>query len=187
MKHYINTKVINQFSQGCENWDKRCCYPAVQGVGPTELGFGSLLGEAPNPVLVLQRSPVELGSDLGGCAPWLVRKCIETALGLLKEARGWNQLLLLSYCPVGTEMKSKQNTKKEVPSLLPWPGRALFAGENWQMRCNLQSPSPKSPNRAQRLELELRDNSPSAKWDPQLGNLRAEPEAQVRAQGTPND
>lgn len=119
MKHYINTKIITSFLWAARIEIRGVATQAVQAVGPTELGFRLLLGEAPNPLLVLQRSPVELGSDLGGCALWLVRKCIETALGLLKEARGWNQLLLLSCCPVGTEMKSKQNTKKEVPSLLP--------------------------------------------------------------------
>lgn len=120
------------------------------------------------------------------------RKCIKTVLGLLKEARGWNQLLLQSYCWVGTEMNSKQNRKKEVPSALPsLVGPHLQdlnrkrADKKRHVIC--RNPVPALPNGAQKVDLESRDNNPAAKWDPKHGNPCAEPEAQGRAQLSQDD
>lgn len=81
--------------------------------GPYISGVQTPSGERhPTCAVASEEEPVELGSDLGGCAPWRVLRLRGKALN---EATGWNQLLLLSYCEVSTEMNSKQNTKKEVP------------------------------------------------------------------------
>lgn len=110
-----------------------------------------------------RRSPAELGSALrrqcsvAGARPQ--RKCTETILGLLKEARGWNQLLLLSYCWDGTEMKSKQNRRRS-----PFPFFGLLGP-------HLENPNrktadkkrhviyrvPASPSRAQKGGLQITD------------------------------
>lgn len=140
----------NQFPQGWKNREKRYCHPAILRVGLTELGFRSLLGRGPQPVLVLQRrSPGELGPDLEGCAPWQVLDLTGDALKLLWDH--WKKLWARTNCcswvtTVGLALKWKASKIQRKRLLFPWSGRAPFAEpqweESWQMRCNLQSASP---------------------------------------------
>lgn len=135
-------------------------------------------------------SPAELGSDLrrqcslAGAGPQ--SKCHVTVLGLLTEARGWNQLLLLNYCWVGPEMNSKQNRKKEP--FLPSSGllgprlqdpKRKTADQRDMYSAESQSRHHQAEHR--RVDLGLRQQS-TAKWDPQYGNPCTESETQVRAQ-----
>lgn len=84
MKHYIDTMVITSFLRAGRIEKRGIATQLILRVGLTELGFRSLLGRGPQPVLVLQRrSPGELGPDLEGCAPWQVLDLTGDALKLL--------------------------------------------------------------------------------------------------------
>lgn len=89
-------------------------------------------------------------------------------------------------------MYSKQNRKKEVPSILPGLVGPRLHDINRKRADKkehviFRDPVPVLANGAQKVDLESRDNNPAAKWDPKHENPCAEPEAQVRAQLSPGD
>lgn len=88
---------------------------------------------------------------------------------------------------LGWPWNSQQAKQKEgaFPPF-PWPAWTPFAGpqkeDSWRKRhviCRISVPA--TPSRAQKSNLGLRQQS-TAKWDPQYGNPRTEPETQVRTQ-----
>lgn len=126
VKWCINREVITVGSPGLREERKEAGHSLPGSLQASPSWVQTLPGSVPSQCRAgAVRSWVQTEEAVLCSGAGLQRKCTETFLGWLKEARGWKQLLLLSDCWLGREMNSKQNRRQ---SLLPSLG---LLGPHW--------------------------------------------------------